>query len=195
MSSLEYPQENGQDPAEIRILKDAEGRALSCYIEHSFTINSQEYVLLMPVDSPVEIFAWPEEEDDMEEPIPVEESEIDEIFEVAKAVLAEQNLSLKRTGIVLTVSGDLPDFEEIEREEGEEELPEDSDYEELQLLASFYNEEREYSIYTPLDPFFILARLNADGQPELLSDEELEEIEPMLPSIEGMIEERLFDGI
>lgn len=195
MSSLEYPQENGQEPAEIRILKDAEGRSLSCYIEHSFTINGQEYVLLMPVDSPVEIFAWPESEDDMEEPIPVEESEIDEIFEVAKAVLAEQNLSLKRTGIVLTVSGDLPDFEELEGEEGEEELPEDSDYEELQLLASFYNEEREYSIYTPLDPFFILARLNADGQPELLSNEELEEIEPMLPSIEGMIEERLFDGI
>ena len=195
MSSLEYPQENGQEPAEIRILKDAEGRALSCYIEHSFTINSQEYVLLMPVDSPVEIFAWPEEEDDLEEPIPVEESEIDEIFEVAKAVLAEQNLTLKRTAIVLTVGGDLPDFEEVEGEEDDLEPSEDSDYEELQLLASFYNEEREYSIYTPLDPFFILARLNADGQPELLSNEELEEIEPMLPSIEGMIEERLFDGI
>ncbi|GAB4282583.1 MAG: DUF3727 domain-containing protein [Oscillatoriaceae cyanobacterium] len=195
MSSLEYPQENGQEPAEIRILKDAEGRSLSCYIEHSFTINSQEYVLLMPVDSPVEIFAWPEEEDDMEEPIPVEESEIDDIFEVAKAVLAEQNLTLKRTAIVLTVSGELPDFEELEPEEAEDELSEESDYEELQLLASFYNEEQEYSIYTPLDPFFILARLNADGQPELLSNEELEEIEPMLPSIEGMIEERLFDGI
>ncbi|WP_199246341.1 DUF3727 domain-containing protein [[Phormidium] sp. ETS-05] len=195
MSSLEYPQENGQEPAEIRILKDAEGRSLSCYIEHSFTINSQEYVLLMPVDSPVEIFAWPESEDDMEEPTPVEESEIDEIFEVAKAVLAEQNLTLKRTAIVLTVSGELPDFEELEPEEGEDELSEDSDYEELQLLASFYNEEQEYSIYTPLDPFFILARLNADGQPELLSNEELAEIEPMLPSIEGMIEERLFDGI
>ncbi|HIK08695.1 MAG TPA: DUF3727 domain-containing protein [Oscillatoriaceae cyanobacterium M33_DOE_052] len=195
MSSLEYPQENGQEPAEIRILKDAEGRALSCYIEHSFTINSQEYVLLMPVDSPVEIFSWPEEEDDLEEPIPVEESEIDEIFEVAKAVLAEQNLTLKRTAIVLTVGGDLPDFEELEDEEDDLEPSEESDYEELQLLASFYNEEREYSIYTPLDPFFILARLNADGQPELLSNEELEEIEPMLPSIEGMIEERLFDGI
>ncbi len=195
MSSLEYPQENGQEPAEIRILKDAEGRALSCYIEHSFTINSQEYVLLMPVDSPVEIFAWPEEEDDMEEPIPVEESDIDDIFEVAKAVLAEQNLTLKRTAIVLTVSGELPDFEELADDEAEDEISEESDYEELQLLASFYNEEQEYSIYTPLDPFFILARLNADGQPELLSNEELEEIEPMLPSIEGMIEERLFDGI
>jgi hypothetical protein len=42
-----------------------------------------------------------------------------------------------------------------------------------------------------LDPFFIVARLNERGEPELLDPEELEQIEDLLPSIE----EQLFDGL
>lgn len=188
MTQSEFPQENGIFPAKSVTVTDEFGRSLACYIEHSFELNDDNYVLLLPVDAPVEIFAWAEDDED-EEPIAIEDpDEIDEIFETAKAVLEEQNLTLKRTAVTLTVSGELPELEdELESEEDEEE-----GYEELQLLASFYNEEQEYAIYTPLDPFFILARLDDNGQPQLLSDEELEKLEPMLPSLEGMIEEHLF---
>ncbi len=187
MTQSEFPQENGTFPAKSVTVTDEFGRSLACYIEHSFELNDANYVLLLPVDAPVEIFAWAE--DDEEEPIAIEDpDEIDEIFETAKAVLEEQNLTLKRTAVTLTVSGELPELEdELESEEDEEE-----GYEELQLLASFYNEEQEYAIYTPLEPFFILARLDENGEPQLLSDEELEKLEPMLPSLEGMLEEHLF---
>jgi hypothetical protein len=189
MTQSEFPQENGIFPAKSVTVTDEFGRSLVCYIEHSFELNDANYVLLLPVDAPVEIFSWAEDDED-EEPIAIEDpDEIDEIFETAKAVLEEQNLTLKQTAVTLTVSGELPELEdELESEEDEEE----EGYEELQLLASFYNEEQEYAIYTPLDPFFILARLDENGEPQLLSDEELEKLEPMLPSLEGMIEEHLF---
>lgn len=170
-------------------LTDEAGRSLLCYVERSLDIEGQEYVFLLPVDSPVEIFAWTETDDEDDEAVPVEdETEIDRVFPIAKAVLQEQNLTLKRTAVTLTVEGDLPDLLDDEEdldtdsEDGEEQ-------EEFQLLASFYEEEQEYAIYTPLDPFFILARMEADGQPQLLSPEEFQKIEPML----SMIEDQLFD--
>lgn len=168
-------------------LTDETGRTLLCYIEHSLEVEDQEYVLLLPVDFPVEIFAWQEDDDqEEEEAVLVEDdAELDRLFPIAKAVLAEQNLILKRSALTLTVEGELPDFVDDEDEEEED----DEEHEELQLLANFYEEEQEYTIYTPLDPFLIPARLNTKGEPVLLSPEEFEKIEPLLP----MIEDQLFD--
>jgi hypothetical protein len=179
------PEEDFDAPTVV--LTDDTGRSLNCYIEHSIDIEGQDYVFLLPVDSPVEIFAW-QEEGDEEEAIPVEDdAEIERIFPIARAVLQEQNLELKRTAVTLTVEGDLPELNEEDLEVADE--GEAGEQEELQLLASFYDEEQEYAIYAPLDPFFILAKMDADGQPKLLSPEELSKIEPMLP----MIEDQLFD--
>ena len=67
-----------------------------------------EILLLLPIDFPVEIIAWQGDEEE-EEAIPVEdEQEIEQIFPIAKAVLEEQNLVLKRTAVTLTVEGELP---------------------------------------------------------------------------------------
>jgi Protein of unknown function (DUF3727)/Protein of unknown function (DUF1292) len=176
--------------AETVTLKDEAGRAIACTIERFIEVEEQEYALLLPIDAPVEIFAWQGEEDDDEEAVPVsDEKEIDLLFPVAKAVLEEQNLTLKRTAVVLTVEGNLPDLDdddeytEILGEDGEEEL------EELQYLASFYYEEREFAVYAPLDPCFILVRMDEQNGPQLLSPEELEKLEPMLETIE----DELFD--
>jgi hypothetical protein len=142
-------------------------------------------VLLLPVDSPVEIVGW-QEDGDEEEAVPVEdEDEIDLLFPIAKVVLEEQNLILKRTAVTLTVEGELPDY--IEEDEGLDDSETSDDDEELQFLASFYYEEQEFGVYAPLDPFFILARMDANNQPKLLSPEELEKIEPLLPEIEDQL--------
>jgi hypothetical protein len=88
---------------------------------------------------------------------------------------------------VLSVAGELPSVEDTElftleiEEEGTELEPE-----QLQLLASFYSEEQEYAIYTPLDPLMFFARLNEANAPELLSPEEFRKLQPLL-------EEQLFD--
>lgn len=170
------------------IVTDAAGRSLNCYIEHELELEGQDYVLLMPVDSPVEIFVWLEGEDDEEEAVLVEDdAEIDKLFPIASAVLQEQNLKLKRTAVALTVEGDIPDLEE----ESDTADVEGEDQEEFQLLTSFYHEEQEYAIYTPLDPFFILARVDDQGNPVLLTAAEMEKLEPLLP----MIEDQLFDEV
>lgn len=188
MFSSQDPQENGQSGNESVTLNDAAGRSLDCYIEHSLDIEDTEYLLLLPVDSPVEIVAWDDEES--EEAILLEDDEeIDAIFGDAQAVLAEQNLTLKRTAFTLTVAGELPAVEEediltIEIEEENAEL----EPEQLQLLASFYHEEQEYGIYTPLDPLLFFAKRNPSGKPELLSPEEFKKVQPLL-------EDLLFDEL
>jgi hypothetical protein len=190
MSSSPYRKQNGKSDEVSVTLTDEVGRSLTCNIEHSMDVEGQEYALLLPIDSPVEIFTWHGDEAD-EAAIPVEdETEIDKIFDTAKVVLQEQNLTLRRTAVTLTVIGDLPDFPE-EDLEPDADSEEESDFEELMWLTGFYHEEQEYAIYTPLDPFFILARINDDGQPELLSEEEFQRLEPLLP----MLEDQFFDEL
>lgn len=173
-------------------LTDDVGRTLTCSVEYSLEIEGQEYALLFPVDSPIEILTWHDEEHDDEAAVPVEsDTEIDRIFETAKAVLAEQCLTLQRTAVTLTVEGELPDFNPEQLSNLVTDHPEETEYEELLWLASFYYEEQEYGIYTPLDPFFILARITPAGTPELLSVEEFQRLEPML----SLLEEQFFDDL
>jgi hypothetical protein len=190
MSSSPYRKDNGKSNEESVTLTDEVGRSLTCNIEYSMNLEGQEYALLLPIDSPVEIFTWQGDDTD-EAAIPVEdETEIDKIFDTARVVLQEQNLTLRRTAVTLTVVGELPEFPEDEMA-SDASPDEESEFEELMWLTSFYHEEQEYAIYTPLDPFFILARMNDDGKPELLSEEEFQRLEPMLP----MLEDQFFDDL
>jgi len=193
MFSPELPQENGQSVNGSVTLTDEAGRTLNCYIEHSLEVEGSEYLLLLPVDSPIEIVVWDdedeEEDDDAQATILEDEADIDLIFSDAQAVLAEQNLNLKRTAYTLTVAGELPPVNEddiltIEVGENDEEV----ESEEFQLLASFYHEEQEYGIYTPLDPLLFFAQKNKAGQPELLTPEQFKKVQPLL-------EELLFDEL
>lgn len=184
---------SSQSPEVILTLTDEQGRSLDCLVQSSIQIDDQDYALLVPADIPVEILTWPDENAADEAAIFVEsESEVDVIFPIAKVVLEEQNLVLKRTAITLTVEGELPETPEEESEDPEAEGESDeSETEEMLWLASFYHEEREYGVYVPLDPFFILARIDEAGKPHLLSSEELEKLEPYL----SKIEDQLFDDI
>ena len=190
MSSSPYRKDNGNSNEESVTLTDEVGRSLTCNIEYSMNLEGQEYALLLPIDSPVEIFTWQGDDTD-EAAIPVEdEAEIEKIFDTARVVLQEQNLTLRRTAVTLTVVGELPEFPEDDMA-SDADPDEESEFEELMWLTSFYHEEQEYAIYTPLDPFFILARMNDDGKPELLSEEEFQRLEPMLP----MLEDQFFDEL
>ncbi|HCV30175.1 MAG TPA: DUF3727 domain-containing protein, partial [Microcoleaceae bacterium UBA9251] len=123
MSSSPYRKQNGKSDEVSVTLTDEVGRSLTCNIEHSMDVEGQEYALLLPIDSPVEIFTWHGDDAD-EAAIPVEdETEIDKIFDTARVVLQEQNLTLRRTAVTLTVVGDLPEFPE-------EDLVPDADSEE-----------------------------------------------------------------
>lgn len=174
-------EENENSYASSVTLTDEVGRSLECYVERSLFVEDREYLLLLPVDAAIEIFAW-QSNGEEEEAVPVEDdATIEQIFSTAEAVLAEQNLILKRTAFALTVGGELPSVEETELFTLEIEDETDSlEPEQLQLLASFYYQEQEYSIYTPLDPLLFFARLNSSGKPQLLSPEEFQKVQPLL---------------
>jgi Protein of unknown function (DUF3727)/Protein of unknown function (DUF1292) len=169
-----------EDDAPTVSLTDEQGRSLLCYVERSLPIEGSEYVLLLPVDSPIEVFAWEdddESEEDDEVLVDIEEEELEAIFATARAVLAEEDLILHRTALTLTASGDLPEVVEddiitldIEDDQGQ------LNFEQFQQLASFFFEDQEYVICTPLDPLLFFARLNSKGEPELLSADEFQHL-------------------
>ncbi|NEO30665.1 MAG: DUF3727 domain-containing protein [Symploca sp. SIO3C6] len=186
MSSSQFPQEPWQaDDVSITTLTDEFGRSINCYLEKDLEVDGSQYLLLLPVDSPIAIVAWDDDGDDEElaqATLIEDETEIDEIFSDAKAVLAEQDLTLNRSAFTLTVAGQLPELDEeeiltVEIEDSE------ADSEEFQLLASFYHEQQEYGIYTPLDPLLFFAQRNKQGQIELLSPEEFQKLRPLLEDL------------
>lgn len=190
MSPSPFSPDSGQyDDTEIITLYDEEGRSLDCYIENAIEINSQTYLLLMPIDLTIVILTEELDDDYNEyvETIMLEDSaEIDEVFEDAKAVLAELNLFLKRSGFTLTATGELPPLEEnniisLELDNDDSEI----EPEELQFLASFYHLEQKYNICTPLTPILFVAERKYNSEIEMLKGEEEE--------WQWILEELLFD--
>ena len=63
---------------------------------------------------------------------------------------------------------------------------EDDDAETYELLVSFLVAEQEYGLYIPLDPFFVVARME-NGHAQLVQGDEFERVQPR---IEAELEER-----
>ncbi|QFZ93314.2 DUF3727 domain-containing protein [Synechococcus elongatus] len=159
------------------LVQDDAGRTLLCDLEHLVPIDGQEYALLMPIDTPVSLFAWDDEDEDAPPRLVEDEEEIEIVWPTASAVLQEQNLTLIHSAVTLTVEGELP---ELEDEEDESDFEEDGEVEEEFIhLVSFYHEEQEYSFFVPLEPIYVVAKL-VDGEAKLLSPEEFEAIEERL---------------
>lgn len=167
-----------EDNAPTLSLTDEEGRSLLCYVERSLTVKGTQYVLLLPVDSPIEVFAWAVDEDDEEEEmlVDIDEEELEQVFSTARAVLAEQDLILQQTALTLTASGELPEVTEEDIITLDVDTEEEPNYEQFQQLASFFHEDQEYVVCSPLDPLLFFAQLNEDGKPELVSLEELQSL-------------------
>ncbi len=173
---------NGDVPTIL--VKDKNGSALLCFLEQLIPINGIDYGLFTPVDTPVSLFELQDEGD----PILIETiSNSEPILEVADVVLQEHDLTLIRSALTLTVTGELdePELEDFEEEEEEEEDQQD-DSETYELLVSFRVEEKEYGLYIPLDPFFIVGKLK-NNQADLVEGHEFDEIQPL---IESELEER-----
>lgn len=171
-------------------LTDDTGRTLLCQIEQTFEIEGKQYALLFPMDTPVELFAWEEEESGEEEAlIDVDEADIERLFPTAKAVLAEHDLVLQRSAVTLTVSGEIPapnDDDCFTLEIGDINSDGDTDTEEFQTLATFFDDDIEYTVCTPVDPLLLFAEMGADGGARMIPPEEFERLR-------GEIESTLFD--
>ena len=145
-----------------------------CFLEELIPIKGNDYALLTPVDTPVSLFRIQDQGD----PELIEKINSSEpILEVADVVLQEHDLTLVRSAVTLTVTGELeePDPEELEEDDI------DDDSETYELLVSFRVKDIEYGLYIPLDPFFVVAKLK-EGQAELVEGEEFDKIQPLIES-------------
>ena len=170
---------NKNDEVPTLLIKDSKGSDLLCFLEQVVPLEDNEYALLTPVDTPVSLFQLIEDQD----PKLIETIEKNEpILEVADVVLQEHDLRLVRSAITLTVSGELEEPEPEEIEEGEL----DDESETYELLVNFRVDNNEYGLYIPLDPFFIVGKLE-DGEVKIVEGEEFDKIQS---GIEAELEER-----
>ncbi len=178
--TAEPPSMTGSGDVPTVVVRDGRGRELLCFLEQLIPLDGHDYALLTPVDTPVCLFRLRDEED----PELIETLDATEpVLSVADVVLQEHDLTLVRSAVTLTVSGEL---EEPEVEELDEDEEADDDSETYELLVSFMVDDGEYGLYIPLDPFFVVARM--EGSEALLV--EGEEFERVQPRIEAELEER-----
>ena len=157
------------------VVKDDQGRELLCFLEQLIPLDGQDYALLTPVDTPVCLFRLSnDEEPELMDPTDASEP----VLSTAEVVLQEHELNLVRSAVTLTVAGELdePDPEDLDLE-GEED--DEDDAETYELLVSFLVAEQEYGLYIPLDPFFVVARLE-NGNAQLVEGDEFERVQPRI---------------
>jgi hypothetical protein len=185
----EPPELIGSGDVPTVLVKDHAGREILCFLEHLIPLDGKDYALLTPVDTPVCLVRIAEGDDEKDEVIESLEG-AEPILSVADVVLQEHDLTLVRSAVTLTVSGELeePDAEDLEEvmEEGEED--EESDL--YELLIAFRANDQEYGLYIPLDPFFVVARIEG-SEAVVVEGEEFERVQPR---IEAELDEREREG-
>lgn len=179
-------EQNEQYDEETLTIVDEEGRSLPCYIEQSLEVDNMTYLLLVPVDIPIIMMSIKQDSDEELEAAMLDDDQaISEIFDNAKAVLAEQNLYLYHTAYTLTATGELPPIQEeqvLTLDSGDES---DELEEELQSLCYFFHAGQKYGIYTPLTPLLFFARYDAENRLELVSPDQ----ENLIPILEELLSE------
>ena len=102
--------DEGMDPGkgmnwQTVLLKDSKlDRTIECFVDREIEIEGKVYATLMPADTPV-IMAGYIKVNGSQLLVPViDENTIDKLFPTACAVLAEMDLTLSRSAVVLTVS-------------------------------------------------------------------------------------------
>ena len=172
----------GSGDAPTVLVRDSSGRQLLCFLEQLIPLDGHDYVLLTPVDTPVCLCRLT---DDEEEPELIDTVDATEpILSVADVVLQEHDLTLVRSAVTLTVSGELEEPDPDDFDDEDEDAAEDS--ETYELLVSFLVDDQDYGLYIPLDPFFVVARMEGDAA-VLVEGEEFERVQPR---IEAELDER-----
>ena len=189
MISSKISEDSDHDSESVVTVTDHFNGRLECRIlnETIISVEGQKYALVEPVDATIEIYSWQAAGEDEDDAVLVEGEIIANIFGTAQAVLSEKNLILKDTPYVLTVAGELPNkdestifnlkFDDIDDEEEPERLME---------IATFFHDEQEYGIYTPLETSLFLARITKMAEPKLIHSQTEEFIK-----IHSIIEDNL----
>lgn len=184
--SAEGPSITGSGDVPTVLVRDGQNRQLLCFLEQLIPLDGHDYALLTPVDTPVCLVRMAEG-DDQDDEVIEEVNAAESILTVADVVLQEHDLTLVRSAVTLTVSGELeePDPDDLEDDlQGDGDGDEETDL--YEMLIQFRAEDREYGLYIPLDPFFVVARMQSN-EAVLVEGEEFERVQPR---IEAELEDR-----
>lgn len=177
--SAEGPSISGSGDVPTVLVRDGQNRQLLCFLEQLIPLDGHDYALLTPVDTPVclvRIAEGDDEEDEVVEEVDAAES----ILTVADVVLQEHDLILVRSAVTLTVSGELeePDPDDLDDDlQGDGDGDDETDL--YEMLIQFRAEDQEYGLYIPLDPFFVVARME-NSEAVLVEGEEFERVQPRI---------------
>jgi hypothetical protein len=185
------PASTGSADVPTVLVRDSHGRQLLCFLEQLIPLEGHDYVLLTPVDTPVCLVKIAPEDSDQEDEVIDQLDAHESILANAEVVLQDLDLTLVRSAVTLTVSGDLeePDADDLDDDDEDfEDLDEDEDNETdlYEMLIQFRADDQDYGLFIPLDPFFVVARME-NGEAVLVEDKEFRRIQPL---IEKELDER-----
>jgi hypothetical protein len=202
------PNSDENDGYETVVLNDPDtGRTLPCVVEHEVDVMEATYLVCCPQDDVV-TFATENGDDGLV--CLSDETLIDKLFPTAAAVLAEDNVTLKRTAFLLTVDDsdaamlgstgfdedddDTEDDPEGAEWEGDDDDDDDDDQDEddsdddsetVSVLGEFRHDDVNYFVIKPEDPVLLVAR-RTEGKLVVVEEDELDYVSPI---IEAQIEE------
>lgn len=162
---------------------------IDCFADAHCTLEGTTYTIGVPCDTAVALCK-------MEEGalVPIEDSELDDVFSIAAAVIEEEfdeELELQRTPQTLTLVGELEDEDDegdeidgIEMYDSDDEGIDD-DEESVEALLSFEHRDVEYVLVRLLDPVLLVGQLDEGDELEiqkryLLSADEADRVMPKL---------------
>ncbi|WP_411867376.1 DUF3727 domain-containing protein [Vulcanococcus limneticus] len=190
--SSDSPSTSGSGDVPTVLVRDGQGRRLLCFLEQLIPLDGHDYGLMTPVDTPVCLVRLAQDDDEQDEPIDELEG-AEEILSIADVILQEEDLTLIRSAVTLTVSGELeePDPDEIDPEAFEDDETEEEESDLYEMLGRpFWVGEEQYALFVPIDPFFVVARIE-NGEGVVVEGEEFERIQPR---IEAELDERELAG-
>lgn len=165
---------------------------IDCFADTTCQLDGVTYTIGVPCDTAVALCKM-----ENEELVPVEESELDDVFSIAAAAIEEEfeeELELQRTPQTLTLVGELEDEDdESDEMDGIETYDSDDetlneDEESVEALLSFEHRDVEYMLVRLLDPVLLVGVLDEADSVEtqkryLLS---VDESQRVMPKLEGI---------
>ena len=173
-----------EDDDQIVVFVDPDQGSIDCYVDSYATVEGVEYTIGSPCDYAVALCYF--DSDDQLVPIELEEELMDEIYPIAEEIIEDEfgeELVLQRTPQTLTLVGELEESEEDD--EGDEEVDDkgSEEDEEVEILVSFEENEREYHLVRLLDPVLLVGKGGGEDTRILLTPEESDRVMPKIEKL------------
>lgn len=158
---------------------------IDCYVDGRATVGGVDYAIGIPCDYAVAL-CYVEDAGALV-PVELDDPRMDAVFPVAEEIIEDEfgeELVLVRTPQTLTLVGELEEGE-VDGEDGDDSSDGGDDTEEeVEILVSFEEDDREYHLVRLLDPVLLVGKAgDIDDTRILLTPEESDMVMPQLEKL------------